>query len=205
MRTSDRDLPSAEKSNEGEICPDRRRLNCGQRGGQCGGINSCILRLRLSPLGSVRVARNSAKQRASPRPRLRTEGRKKFSLLSARNPLKSHESEERIQGKARKNKAQLRRKARKIQEKQRICKFPAAHRAAASVNYGKNMCITGCDGLGPLAACPAPWTSRFAKASVEPTSGGRGDQISQIRGFRRRHTARRVFDVRRPRRRLRAG
>jgi hypothetical protein len=50
--------------------------------------------------------------------------------------LKSDDSEERIQGKERKNKAQIQGKGKENPRKQRFCKFPAALPAGASVNYG---------------------------------------------------------------------
>jgi hypothetical protein len=53
-------------------------------------------------------------------------------LLNASNPLKSDDSEERIQGKERKNKAQIQGKARKIQESKDFANFqpPAGRRRA---------------------------------------------------------------------------
>jgi hypothetical protein len=66
-------------------------------------------------------------------------GAKTFSLLNAGNPLKSHDSEERILGKERKSKAQIQGKERNGKEnlrKEGICKFPVSCWMVLSVNYG---------------------------------------------------------------------
>jgi hypothetical protein len=81
---------------------------------------------------TCRPAKKATRGEICPRRRwldFRQRSAKKFSPLNARNPLKSRDSEERSQGKERKNKGPETRKTRKIQQKKEFAKSePAARR-----------------------------------------------------------------------------